>query len=136
MAATIKLNEKAKAAMLVVGADLLKMAVEKISNSGCNDFCLDNTPENYALIEAMLAWSDIPLEKPDVISNGKEIITYDWLLMSFLAAYYKQCAAEIAELTDDNKSWQSDRVGSSLAISSDDEKNIPERSGFEVIDDE
>ena len=73
-------------------ADLLGLASEEFANHGCNDFELDNTPENRELVEAMERWLD-PANTSDLADYaGEKILTRNDLLMSFLAEKLKSDA--------------------------------------------
>jgi hypothetical protein len=70
--------------MLKLASELLKMAADEFSNHGCNDFELDDTPENRELIINMQTeggWDD---PKEVRVHDGK-IFTTDWGLMRYLA---------------------------------------------------
>lgn len=43
-----------------LSAQLLDLASDVFSNHGCNDFRLERTPDNIALVEDMIAKSDDP----------------------------------------------------------------------------
>jgi hypothetical protein len=71
-------------AELHLASILLKKASNEFSNNGCNDFYIDDTPENRAIIKAMY-------QEPYICDTceGKKIITDDWWLMSHLAERLK-----------------------------------------------
>lgn len=66
-------------------ARLLSIASEHYGNHGCNDFELDNTDENWGLVEAMEASlideEDARQRRP----RAGRIVVSDWLLMRYLA---------------------------------------------------
>lgn len=79
------------------------MASDEFSNHGCNDFVLENTPENYAFIEAMEKWNVSESGgEPNEISiskDGKEIYTMDWYVMSYLAYLLREADKELSDVT-------------------------------------
>ena len=75
-------------------AQLLEMADQEFSNHGCNDFELDNTPENVKLLFSALEWND-PKGEPWFIQlnpDETKIYTTD----SFLMGYFEHLAKEMA----------------------------------------
>jgi hypothetical protein len=70
----------------VLAANLLELASDKFSNHGCNDLELPNDDEHWAIVVAAHAWGGTRLvDMPDRPPNGRQIVTYDWLVMSYLA---------------------------------------------------
>jgi hypothetical protein len=63
-------------------ARLLNDAADEFSNNICNDFYLENTPENRELVQKMQ--TDEHMDEDLNFSEGK-ILTYDWILMRYLA---------------------------------------------------
>ena len=75
-------------------AQLLEMAGQEFSNHGCNDFELDNTPENVKLLFSALEWND-PNGAPWGIQLNQEqtkLYTSDTLLIG----YFEHLAKEMA----------------------------------------
>lgn len=71
---------------LLVLADLLNMADDEFGNHGCNDYELDNTPENYNLVKDALEWNgDSEDREPTISPDGKTIYTQDYFLMGYFA---------------------------------------------------
>lgn len=69
----------------VLAADLLRLAAEKSSNHGCNDYWLAATPENIALVEAAnLASGEEPEDARPTPQDGK-ICASDFVLMYAMA---------------------------------------------------
>lgn len=64
-------------------AKMLKMAADEFSNHGCNDFTLENTPENRELYEKMM--KECCGETVTVRPNHEIIYAQDWMIMSYLA---------------------------------------------------
>ena len=73
-------------------AQLLEMASEQFSNHGCNDFKLPATKENKAMLLEMVDHCYGEEDKKDALDriakSKKTIMTFDWMLMSYLA---KRC---------------------------------------------
>jgi hypothetical protein len=65
-------------------SQLLEAASDEYTTHGCNDLILENTPGNRKVVEEMAEWADPEEPVPVHIHNG-DIITYDWLLMRYLA---------------------------------------------------
>jgi hypothetical protein len=82
------IREVAKAQHRIL-ADLLDMANDEFSNHGCNDYELENTPENLAIVTAMEKWntenSGEEPYAPNISNDGTKIYTQDWYLMSYFA---------------------------------------------------
>lgn len=69
---------------------------DHLSNSGCNDFCVANTPELYALVEQAGAdnlrlsledfrnSSDYDDYKPQVSTDGSLILTSDYIFLAII----------------------------------------------------
>jgi hypothetical protein len=67
---------------------------DELSNHGCNDYELDNTQDNWDMVERMNAWN----EKTTVEEwrksgdarkrpkSGHKIVITDWFLAAYLAA--------------------------------------------------
>ena len=88
---TLKIS-KHKHPEYAILASLLEMAHDEFSNHGCNYYELENTPENYALVEAMNKWnSDDPEDQEVQIYNNK-IIVMDWFLMAYFSHLFKELA--------------------------------------------
>ena len=72
-------------AEMKMAAKLLSMASGHYGNHGCNDLELDNTDENWALVEAMEASlideEDVRQRRP----SGGRIFVNDWMLMHYLS---------------------------------------------------
>jgi len=74
-------------------ADLLSAYADELGNHGCNDYEIDNTDENWALVESAEAWnrgvtveewrkSDDAYTRP---SKNKKIVAMDWFLAGYLS---------------------------------------------------
>jgi hypothetical protein len=91
------MSKKLTSAELTAIAELLQKASDEFSNHGCNDYQLLNTPENkIMLVEMIKANGDeesMEEEIEEVMScKKKNIYTYDWWLMSYLADRCKEAA--------------------------------------------
>jgi hypothetical protein len=91
------MSKKLTSAELTAIAELLQKASDEFSNHGCNDYKLLNTPENkIMLVEMIKANGDeesMEEEIEEVMScKNKNIYTYDWWLMSYLADRCKEAA--------------------------------------------
>lgn len=54
-----------------------------MSNAGCNDAELPNTPENLEMINDMIAASDYPDDEPDISDDGKAIYFSDFMMAGY-----------------------------------------------------
>lgn len=71
---------------LAVFLDLLEQAAERFGNDGCNDYELDDTPENRALLHRSLESDDeLILHKGKLCANN-----------SILFDYFVECVREHA----------------------------------------
>lgn len=65
-----------------IAAELLDIAADEFSNHGCNDYRLENTDENWALVKATWEGNEpFPDRRP---KNGP-IYTQNWILMRYFA---------------------------------------------------
>jgi hypothetical protein len=81
------LNKHKKALVAV----LLEAASDEFANHGCNDYEFENTDENWKLICDMEDWNGTkPADRRERPNPGKKIMTYDWYVMSYLAACLKK----------------------------------------------
>ena len=72
-------------------AKLLEMASDEFSNHGCNDFVLDNTHENFALVTAVEQWASHEEPLPvNVDKDEDDIYTSDDTLMGFFASIARE----------------------------------------------
>ncbi len=71
-----------------LASSLLKQAADVFANHGCNDYKLDNTPENVDLLNRIEEWN-VGYGKPEHVHvfdpTKKDLYTSDWLLMSYLS---------------------------------------------------
>ena len=72
-----------------ITAEMLDIASDEFIRHGCNDFALDNTPENLQFIKDMIAQSDYPEDEP-MICDG-EILTMDWIVMRYCRDLLLKC---------------------------------------------
>jgi hypothetical protein len=76
-----------------IAAEMLEMASEKFSNSGCNDYELKVTPENVDFAnKMMMAMTDEGEDEEDRqphISDGI-IWLQDWMVMDYCAKLLKE----------------------------------------------
>lgn len=65
---------------------LLKQAADEMSNNVCNDYSVEDTPENRKFITDMMAHmaDDEEYDVSEHIYNG-EIVTYDWMVLEYIA---------------------------------------------------
>lgn len=67
---------------------------DELGNHGCNDYELDNTQENWNMVERMYAWNEETTverwrksadahKRP---KSGQKIVIMDWFLVAYLAA--------------------------------------------------
>jgi hypothetical protein len=63
-----------------IAARFLRNMSEDLSNNSCNDFFLDNTPENLAFARAVYDG-----DEPHLVSGGTRIYLADWLVADYLA---------------------------------------------------
>lgn len=68
---------------LLITVRMLEMASDTFSNNGCNDFYLENTPENLEFVKSMIAHSDFPTDSPYISHDGKRILTMDTDVMDY-----------------------------------------------------
>ncbi len=68
-----------------VAARFLRDASDSLSDNSCNDFYLENTPDNLLFAREMIAASDYPDEEPRIVRNGTKIYVKDWIVASYLA---------------------------------------------------
>ena len=66
-------------------AKLLKMAADEFGNHGCNDYAIENTPENQQLVIDLETWNDSNFDVSTLEFKGEEIYLMDWFLMSYFA---------------------------------------------------
>lgn len=67
---------------------LLEYASDLAARRICNDWSLDNTDDNWQMVQDMHAWAndkDMPMPARP-IEAGKKIIVMDWMLMDYLAS--------------------------------------------------
>jgi hypothetical protein len=69
---------------LSIAAKMFDLAAAAYSNNGCNDFELDNTPENLEFMRGMIAASDYPEDEPQISRDGTKIYMMDWAVMRYL----------------------------------------------------
>lgn len=68
--------------------EVIEQASDELSNNGCNDYDIPNTPENRKFITEMnKCMSDE--EELNISSNGKKIHTYDWMVLSYVGKLIK-----------------------------------------------
>ena len=76
-------------------SDLLEIASDEFSNHGCNDYELDNTPENRELVKSMEIWNSLEEWAENGLNISKDrtkIYTQDFFLMSYFAHLAKELA--------------------------------------------
>lgn len=74
--------------------ELLDMASDEFSNHGCNDFYIDNTPENVELLRMAHEWNtngDTSEPFEIVLSgDGTKIYVMDYYLMDYFSHLFKK----------------------------------------------
>jgi len=68
--------------------DALKVHQDNLSNEGCNDLFLKNTPEMYEFVRDAEAWASNG-EMGDPIVNSKSIVTMDYIIVGYIANLLK-----------------------------------------------
>lgn len=86
--------EKKKHPEYKILSDLLDMASEEFSNHGCNDFEIDNTPENMELLRMAHEWNvkgdaSQPFD-PMITNDGTTIYVMDYFLMGYFSHLFKE----------------------------------------------
>lgn len=120
---------------LALASFLLARASEELSNHGCNDFTLPNTPENVALLNDMEQDNVGPGRAPEQVhvfdARKKELYTSDWWLAAFLS---KSLQKEIDMAKGNkNKNTSSHDVTDPAA---DEPLTAPDAKGYVNLDDE
>lgn len=79
---------------LLLASTLLDSAADMLSNKGCNDFMLPNTPDNVRLLNEMAQDNVGPGREPEEVhvfdARKKTLYTYDWALARFLSKYLQE----------------------------------------------
>lgn len=70
--------------LLQLAAKMLDEYADRLGNAICNDMELEGTPENIQMCKDINDVRDFDLNT-DAMVIGKKIITYDWLIASYLA---------------------------------------------------
>lgn len=65
------------------------MASDEFSNHTCNDYVIENTPENLDFVYGIIEASDYPEDEPNISSDGKEIYLMDWQITNYLIEVLK-----------------------------------------------
>lgn len=73
---------------------MLEMASQVFGNHGCNDFVMENTPENLAFVRDMIVDGDEPDDQPSISADGKKIYLMDWMIMDY-------CERKLREYAED-----------------------------------
>lgn len=73
---------------LATSVDLLELASDEFSNNGCNDYPIENTPENRAFYEKMM--KECCGEDITVDPSKEKIYTQDWMVMTYLSKMLKK----------------------------------------------
>lgn len=74
-----------------IAAEIMDMAAEQYSNHSCNDYLIENTPENYEFVREMfvhLGWNTDPHDF--ITRDGRNIYLNDSQVMSYLAHLLRQ----------------------------------------------
>ena len=75
---------------LTIMIHLLKIAETEFTYHGCNDYTLENTPENFKFVEDAESKDYWPPNKPNISEDGKMIHTFDATLMGHCRDLLKQ----------------------------------------------
>lgn len=68
---------------LALIAEFLDDYGNRLGNDGCNDFELDDTLENRALVKAAMKWND-PTDPTDPFLHDGKILTHNSMLVEYL----------------------------------------------------
>jgi hypothetical protein len=81
-------EEEIELCVLIMAADLLKMASEKFSLRGCTDYALPDTPAARVIVRR----SGVELSDGGMPFNAHDgqVYTDDWVMMSYAAHYIKE----------------------------------------------
>lgn len=71
--------------LLKLAADLLDGYSDELSNHGCNDYEMKNTPKNQELMTLL-----DPTNEMNTDFNRKKIFTYDWFLARRCAVLFRE----------------------------------------------
>lgn len=78
----------------LLAAQFLEQMSDEYGSHSCNDYELPNTPENLAMMEAYHVWNthDDPAQRDDkpFMIRGDSILTYDFIVIGYLAYLLKQ----------------------------------------------
>jgi hypothetical protein len=91
------MSKQLTSAELTAIAALLTMTANEYGSHGCNDYDLPNTEANKTMLIEMVR-SCYDVEEQDeavgrlIMNEHKELPTYDWLLMEYLAKRCKEAA--------------------------------------------
>jgi len=72
---------------LLLVAQFLEEYAERLSNDGCNDLLLENTPFNRELLEVV-----DPERKLPALDSKDKLYTQNWLIVQYLADKIKKQA--------------------------------------------
>jgi len=76
--------------IFLIAADLLQIASDEMSNAGCNDYYLEDTPENREIVLA--AQKEKDPENTNICIKDKDILTSDDLLAEYCAKMLRKKA--------------------------------------------
>jgi hypothetical protein len=79
---------------LKLASEFLGQASEDLSENGCNDYSMENTDKNWALLQAAEDWNHTPKEHRDERPPAEEKI---WTSDFFIAGYLAYRLAEAAK---------------------------------------
>lgn len=74
---------------------MMDIAIDYLSDSGCNDYYLMNTPDYLEFVKQMIADSDYPSDEPNLSKDQSKIFTTDWLVMRFCQRLLEKQLQEI-----------------------------------------
>lgn len=80
-------------AQLKIVAELLEIAADIFHNHGCNDYEIENTPENLEFVKQMIAADsdeDEPDEELEISEDGELIYLHDAMTMQYLSDLLKK----------------------------------------------
>lgn len=79
---------------LIMTAKMLEMASDTFSNHGCNDFYMENTPENHEFVKEIYAYIGIPLDSIYISPGGKRILVIDTHVMDYCQSILLEAVKE------------------------------------------
>lgn len=79
---------------LIMTAEMLERASDSFSNHGCNDFYLENIPENYEFVKEVYIYIGIHPNSIYITPNKQRIIVMDTHIMDYCRNLLLKAAEE------------------------------------------